>query len=145
MADDFVEALDKFSRYDNLGYLWYSERSAALSQSIKTQDSLKSAYESAMSSKDLSIEYIAYVEFSGTNAVGGTISNRSIIIVDSKDMSKVLGDFLIDKDFIKQFCAIKMSCENYNFKKNKYGKYDTEGLPFIEQFILNDADTQFIE
>ena len=72
--------------------------------------------------------------------MGGTVSNSSIIIVDMNDPTKILGTYLIDTDFIKRFVAIKMFGENYDFKKNKFGKYETEGMPYFEQFIMNDAE-----
>lgn len=51
---------------------------------------LQTAYDNAVKETP-SVEYVAYVKYSGTNAMGGTVSNRSIIIVDNKGAKKILG------------------------------------------------------
>lgn len=74
--------------------------------------------------------------------MGGTVSNSTIIIVDKNDPTKLLGSFVVDRDFIKRFVVLKMveSDFEFEFKKNKFGKYETEGMPYFEQFVMNDAE-----
>ena len=100
---------------------------------------LQTAYDNAVKETP-SVEYVAYVKYSGTNAMGGTVYNRSIIIVDNKDPKKILGSFDIDKEFIEKFFALNIICSKGEFKlkQNKFGKFETDGLPYIEQFIINE-------
>lgn len=141
IADDFNEALDEVNRYKDLGYLWAEEKLEA-SLNFKTQaEILKSAYSVAIESGEDVVEYVAYVKYSGTNAMGGTVSNRAIVIVDIDNPNNVLGLFSVDEDFVTQIYAIKLVGTDFKFelKQNRYGKYETDGLPYIEQFIFGGA------
>lgn len=140
LADDAMEAIDKFSHYSDMGYLFASEKYEWAQKSKEAKEALEIAYKSAQQNDSIEVEYIAYVKSSGTNPMGGTVSNSTIIIVDKDDPTKILGSFIIDSDFIQQFVALKMFCENYEFKTNKFGKYETEGMPYFEQFVMNDAE-----
>ena len=141
LAEKADDAIDEYNRYKDRSYLWADEKYKASQKMLSTTEALQSAYEAAMQDEP-TIEYVAYVKYSGTNAMGGTVSNRAIVIVDSKDTDKVLGAFDVDRDFINQFVVIKMVGSKFNFelKQNKFGKYDTEGLPYFEQFVINEAD-----
>lgn len=141
IAEDFNEAVDEVDRYKDRSYLWAEEKLEA-SINFRTQtEILKSAYSVAMESGESVVEYVAYVKYSGTNAMGGTVSNRAIVIVDIDSPNNVLGSFSVDEDFIMQIYAIKLVGTDFKFelKQNRYGKYETDGLPYIEQFIFGGA------
>lgn len=70
----------------------------------------------------------------------GIVSSSTIFIIDKTDPEKMIGSFTIDSNFITLFAAIKTIGENYEFKKNRFGKYETSNLPYIEQFIMNDVE-----
>lgn len=140
MAESMQKAFDKFSYYSDMSYLFASEKYETANAAREAKEALQTAYKNAQQNEPVDVEYIAYIKSSGTNPMGGTVSNSSIIIVDMNDPTKILGTYLIDTDFIKRFVAIKMFGENYDFKKNKFGKYETEGMPYFEQFIMNDAE-----
>ncbi len=140
LADDAREALNKFSHYSDMSYLFASEKYEWAQKSKEAKEALESAYKSAQQNDSIEVEYIAYVKSSGTNPMGGTVSNSTIIIIDKNDPTKILGSYIIDTDFIQKFVTLKMFCENYEFKTNKFGKYETEGMPYFEQFVMNDAE-----
>lgn len=141
IAEDFNEAVDEVDRYKDRSYLWAEEKLEA-SINLNTQiEILKSAYSVAMESGEDIVEYVAYVRFSGTNAMGGTVSNRAIVIVDIDNPKNILGSFMVDEDFLSQIIGIKVvvSDGEFEFKQNRYGKFETDGLPYIEQFIFDEA------
>lgn len=141
MAEETQKAMDRFSYYSDMSsYLFASEKYTTAKKANETREALQTAYKVAQENDSIEIEYIAYVKSSGTNPMGGTVSSSSIIIIDKNDPTKILGTYVVDSDFIKQFVTIKMMGEDYEFKKNKFGKYETEGMPYFEQFIMNDAE-----
>ena len=140
MAETAQKALDRFSYYSNMSYLFVSEKYETAKAASEAKEALQTAYKAAQQNDSIEVEYIAYVKSSGTNPMGGTVSNSSIIIIDKNDPTKILGTYVVDNDFIKQFVTIKMFGEDYDFKKNKFGKYQTEGMPYFEQFVMNDAE-----
>lgn len=123
-----------------MSYLFASEKYETAKAANEAKEALQTAYKTAQQNDSIEVEYIAYVKSSGTNPMGGTVSNSSIIIIDKNDPTKILGTYVVDNDFIKQFVTIKMFGEDYDFKKNKFGKYETDGMPYFEQFIMNDAE-----
>lgn len=140
MAETAQKALDRFSYYSNMSYLFASEKYETAEAAREAKEAIQTAYKAAKENDSIEVEYIAYVKSSGTNPMGGTVSNSSIIIIDKVDPTKILGTYVIDSDFIKQFVTIKMFGEDYDFKQNKFGKYETDGMPYFEQFIMNDAE-----
>lgn len=140
MAETAQKALDRFSYYSDMSYLFASEKYETAEAAREAKEAIQTAYKAAKENDSIEIEYIAYVKSSGTNPMGGTVSNSSIIIIDKTDPTKILGTYVIDSDFIKQFVTIKMFGEDYDFKQNKFGKYETDGMPYFEQFIMNDAE-----
>lgn len=140
MAETAQKALDRFSYYSNMSYLFASEKYETAEAAREAKEAIQTAYKAAKENDSIEVEYIAYVKSSGTNPMGGTVSNSSIIIIDKADPTKILGTYVIDSDFIKQFVTIKMFGEDYDFKQNKFGKYETDGMPYFEQFIMNDAE-----
>ena len=140
MAETARKALDRFSYYNEMSYLFASEKYEAAEATMEAKEVLQTAYKAAQQNDSIEVEYIAYVKSSGTNPMGGTVSNSSIIIIDKNDPSNILGTYVIDSDFIKQFVTIKRFGEDYDFKKNKFGKYQTDGMPYFEQFVMNDAE-----
>lgn len=140
MAETAQKALDIFDRYSDMSCLFASEKYETAIAAREAKEALQTAYKSAQQNDSIEVEYIAYVKSSGTNPMGGTVSNSSIIIIDKNDPTKILGTYVVDSDFIKQFVTIKMFGEDYDFKKNKFGKYQTEGMPYFEQFVMNDAE-----
>ena len=141
IVDDLREVADEFNRYKDLGYLWAEEKLEARINLNTQIEILKSAYSVAMESGEDIVEYVAYVRFSGTNAMGGTVSNRAIVIVDIDNPKNILGSFMVDEDFLSQIIGIKVvvSDGEFEFKQNRYGKFETDGLPYIEQFIFDEA------
>lgn len=140
MAEKVQKALDRFSYYSNMSYLFASEKYETAKEASEAKEALQNTYKTAEENDSIEVEYIAYVKSSGTNPMGGTVSNSSIIIIDKNDPTKILGTYVVDSDFIKQFVTIKMFGEDYDFKKNKFGKYETDGMPYFEQFVMNDAE-----
>lgn len=140
MAETAQEALNRFSYYSDMSYLFVSEKYETAKAANEAKEALQTAYKTAQQNDSIEVEYIAYVKSSGTNPMGGTVSNSSIIIIDKNDPTKILGTYVVDNDFIKQFVTIKMFGEGYDFKKNKFGKYETDRMPYFEQFVMNDAE-----
>nr|WP_304651467.1 hypothetical protein [Bacteroides acidifaciens] len=140
MAKETQEAINKFNRYKDMSYLFAEEKYESTKKAMESSNALKEAYKSSQQNDSIDVEYIAYVKSSGTNPMGGTVSSSSIIIIDKNDPTKILGTYLVDSDFIEQFVTLKVLGEEYEFKKNKFGKYQTEGLPYFEQFVMNDAE-----
>lgn len=139
LAKEVSEAMQDYNRYNELSYLWADEKEKSRKKFLISMEILQMAYDDA-TKETPSVEYVACIKYSGTNSMGGTISNRSIIIVDNKDPKKILGSFDIDKEFIEIFLTIKYVCGKGKFelKQNKFGKFETDSLPFIEQFIINE-------
>lgn len=140
MAETAQKALDRFNLYRDMSYLFASEKYETAKAALEATEALQTAYKSAQQYDSIEVEYIAYVKSSGTNPMGGTVSSSSIIIIDKNDPTKILGTYVVDSDFIKQFVTIKTFGEDYDFKTNKFGKYQTEGLPYFEQFVMTDAE-----
>lgn len=139
-VDKAIEAIDMFSRYKDMSYLFLNEKIEWAEKAYEAKNTLKTAYKSAQNNDSIEVEYVAYVKSSGTNPMGGTVSNSSIVVLDKNDPTKIIGSYIIDKNFIKQFATLKMLCEDYKFKTNKFGKYITDDMPYFEQFIMNDAE-----
>lgn len=141
IAKEAAEAMEEYNRYKDRGYLWAEEKYESTQKMLIANETLKNAYNSSLKD-DATVEYVAYVRFSGTNAMGGTVSNKVVVVVDKEDPKKILGSFDIDGDFLEQFIIIKMVGSDYKFdlKQNKYGKYETDGLPYFEQFLLNETN-----
>lgn len=142
MAKTLNDAIEKFDRYKNMSYLFIEEKLESIVELQKQRELFKSAYENHQANDSTQIEYIAYVKSSGSNVMGGIVSSSTIIIFDKNEPTKLLGSYVVNKDFIEKYVVIKMGGNNfdYEFKKNKFGKYETDHLPYIEQFIMNDAD-----
>lgn len=139
LAEKYNDAADEFLRYADMSHLFLDEKIESKYEMTAAEDRLKETYDSARANDSSEVQSIAYVKYSGTNAMGGTISQSTIIIIDKKNPAKILGSFDIDTDFIKQFMTIKMKCENYKFPQNKFGKFETEGMTYLEKFIMNDC------
>lgn len=140
LADKYSEAMNDFVRYKDRSYLWAEEKLQSIQKAGKAKETFETAYNSAKENALDEVETIAYVRSSGTNPMGGTVSNSTIFIIDKNDPTKILGTFIVDSDFIRQFVVIKMVGEGYKFSKNKFGKYETDKLPYFEQFVMNDVD-----
>lgn len=139
-AKEYAEALDKWDRYKDMSYLWATEKKKYLSNALTLHNKLQSLCkdeQTYLSSK----EYIVYIEYSGTNSIGGILTNREIVIIKKDNPNKVIGSFLIDKDFIGQFFCIKSAIDSdFNLPRNLYGKFELENLPYIERFILSEEN-----
>lgn len=140
LADKCNDAMQEYLRYKDRGYLWADEKLESSLKFVKAQEDFQKEYKSAKEDTPTDVETLAYVKCSGTNSMGGTVSNSIIFVIDKEDPTKILGTFMIDDDFIRKFVIIKMNGDNYEFKTNKFGKYETSELPYFEQFIMNDAD-----
>lgn len=142
IADKFNEAVDEYNRYKDRSYLWVDEKLESIKKMQTSKEMLQTAYKVAQDNDSTEVEYIAYVKSSGTNPMGGTVSSSTIIILDKNNPEKIIGSFIVDKDFIERFVAIKMAGSDfeYEFKTNKFGKYITDGLPYLEKFVMNDAE-----
>lgn len=140
LAKDAQKAVDKFSYYSNMSSLFASEKFETAQQAKSSAQTIETAYNVAKDNDPVDIEYIVYIKSSGTNPIGGIVSNSSIIIIDKNDPSKILGTYLIDSDFIKLFTTIKMFGGKYEFKTNKFGKYQTNDMSYFEQFIMNETE-----
>ena len=140
LSSEYSKAAAEFIRYSKMGYLFIDEALEASKKFNEAKEKFEQHYQYAKDNDSDGIEYIAYVKSSGANSMGGTVSNSVIFIIDKNDPTKILGTFVIDEDFIKQFVSIKMLGDGYEFKTNKFGKYETEDLPYFEQFIMNDAE-----
>ena len=88
---------------------------------VKAQEDFQKEYKSTKEDTPSDVETLAYVKCSGTNPIGGIVSNSVIFVIDKDDPRKILGTFMIDDDFIRKFVIIKMNWENYEFKTNKFG------------------------
>lgn len=139
-ADKAREALDKFSHYKDMSYLFLEEKLEWAVKAREAKEELETAYKVAQEHDSVDVEYVAYIKSSGTNPMGGIVSSSSIIILDKNNPTKIVGAYVIDDDFIKQFVTLKMFCEDYEFKTNKFGKYITDDMPYFEQFVMNDAE-----
>lgn len=136
-AKEFGDALDDYTRYSSMGRLWKEEALDAAMNIMKYQSQIKASYRTSVD-----VEYVAYIKYSATNALGGRLAGRAIVIVDKDDTTKDLGIFDVDDDFIKAFLVVKMTENEMTtdfLQQNEYGKYNTEGWPYIEQFIMQDA------
>ena len=51
--------------------------------------------------------------------------------------TKILGTFRVDEDFIRQFFFVKTICKNFEFMKNKFGKYLTDELEGLSVYWLD--------
>ena len=140
LAGEYNDALNEYIRYKDMSYLWASEKHESVLKVAKAREKFETAYQIAKDNSDAGVETFAYVKASGTNPMGGTVSNSTIFIIDKDDPSEILGTFIVDKDFIVQFAVVKTIGEGYEFKTNKYGKYETEGMTYFEQFVMNDAE-----
>lgn len=139
-ADEAQKAVSRFNYYSDMSDLFASEKYETATEARDAIETLKAACKRASENDTIDVEYIAYVKSSGNNPMGGTVSTSSIFIIDKDDPTKILGNYVVDSEFIRQFVSIKVLGEDYDFKQNKYGKYETEGMPYFEQFILNEAE-----
>lgn len=85
------------------------------------------------------IQYLTYIKYNASNAIGGTLSSYSIVVASKVKPDSILGSYdLEDENFTADF--IRFSKEFHGeekFKKNKYGKTDTVGFSSFEKFIIN--------
>lgn len=139
LAKECDNAINVFNRYKDMSYLFIDEKIESAQEAAMAKEKLVTAYKYAQESDSVDIEYVAYMKFSGTNPIGGTVANSSVVIIDKNNPTKVLGAFIVDDELIKNFVLIKVVCEDYEFKTNKFGKYETNGMSYLEQFIMNDA------
>lgn len=138
-AEECVKIYKEAESYE--GYFSYNmlmKRKNLLEEYIDKIQKLKNEYDS-ISNDSVDIQYIAYVKSSGTNPMGGRVSSSSIIIIDKDNPKNVLGMYPIDEDFIEKFVFLKKCDDSFNLDVNKFGKIDTNGLGFFEQFIINTA------
>lgn len=138
-AEKTKDAFKEYDRYKDRNYLWADEKYESRKNLMKAKEELDEEYKSAKY-EPAEIEDIVYIKSSGTNSIGGTISSSFIVIINKEDPTDILGVFHVDEDFVQQYVIIKLMCEGFDFKKNKFGKYEVEGLPYIDQFIMNEAD-----
>lgn len=140
LANKYREAIEEYSRYDKMGYLWANEKYESFKKASEAKKNFEVAYNIAKENDPKDVEIMAYVKSSGTNPMGGVVSSSTIFIIDKTEPEKIIGSFTVDYDFIALFAGIKVVGENYEFKKNRFGKYETSDLPYVEQFILNDVE-----
>lgn len=140
LADKYNEALNEFARYESRGYLWANEKYESAQKVADARQNFETAYRLAKANSSNDIETFAYVKASGNNPLGGVVSSSSIFIIDKDNPAQILGVFTVDKDLILQLAVIKTIGESYEFKANKFGKFETDGLTCFEQFILNDTN-----
>lgn len=133
-----VEAMKEFSYYSEKDdYLWYSEKRKSAQKFGEVQDNLKALTQSALDAEPV-IEYVAIMKCSGKNSYGGTASSKHILIFDKNNPEKIIGEFDIDSDFMEKYIAFKMSTSPNSIKQNQFGKFETDNMPKIEQFILSE-------
>ena len=137
MAEDCVETLEEYTKYSERGRLWEEEKTKAMFEHMFARMELENVKDSLLNKESVNIEYLACVNYSGTNAMGGIVSSRSIFIMDKEEPSKILGVFDADEDFVKKVLTIKMILEDFEIKSNQYGKYETDNMSNIEQFIFH--------
>lgn len=140
-AKETNEALDTYTHYKDMGYYWNDEKNAsALLLELEKAD-LKSVIENekALTKEDPIVAYVACVRSSGTNAMGGTVSSRSIYAIDTSNTSKILCAYDIDEDYIKNWYIIKFveADGESPFTTDRFGNYDTSNMSFVEQFIMD--------
>lgn len=138
IAGDFREAVDDYEEYKDMGRLWIDETVDARAKIMSNMLLMTSYCDSLANKENVELEYLVCAKVSGTNPMGGRVSNKHIVIVDNDNPTKVLGNFVIDDDFLKAYVSIKMVIEEYNFETNQFGEFVTDGLPYIDQFIMND-------
>ena len=137
MAEECVETLEEYTKYRERGHLWEDEKTKAMFEHMFARMKLENLKDSLLNKEDVNIEYLACVNYSGTNSMGGIVSSRSIFIMDKEEPSKILGVFDADEDFVKKVLSIKMILEDFEIKSNQYGKYETDNMSNIEQFIFH--------
>lgn len=135
IAKEAGENFKDVQKYSTRGSFWRDEKWEAERKLNKNRLELDEAYQS-FQNEPVEVEDIAYVRYTGTNAVGGTISGSSIVIIDSEN-GKILGSFSVDEDFIMGILVAKMNCEGEFFSFNRFGKIETEGMTYMEQFIFD--------
>lgn len=136
-ANKFGDAIDDYTRYSSRGRLWKDEALDAGVKAMEYMSEIKASYRTS-----IDVEYIAYIKYSATNAMGGRLAGRAIVIVDKDNVKKDLGIFDVDDDFRKAFVVVKMIENGMTtdfLQRTEYGKYNTENWPYIEQFIMEDA------
>lgn len=140
LADECNDALNEYVRYKDMSYLWANEKYESVKKVATAKENFETAYKIAKENAIEDVQTLAYVKASGTNPMGGIVSLSTIFIIDNNDPTKVFGAFTVDKDLIMQFVIVKTIGEGYEFKTNKYGKYETNDLTYLERFIMNDAE-----
>ena len=73
MAETAQKALDRFSYYSNMSYLFASEKYETAEAAREAKEAIQTAYKAAKENDSIEVEYIAYVKSSGTNPMGGTV------------------------------------------------------------------------
>ena len=137
VAKKFSDAIEDYTRYSSMGKLWKNEALDAAIKVMTYKSQIKASYRTS-----IDVENVAYIKYSATNALGGRLAGRAIVIVDKDNVTKDLGIFDVDDDFRKAFLVIKMTENEMTtdfLQQNEYGKYNTEDWPYIEQFIMQDA------
>ncbi|MDE6309797.1 MAG: hypothetical protein K2L81_06355 [Muribaculaceae bacterium] len=138
-AQKTIEALNKFSYYNDLdggSGLWDDEKYSAVQNYRKEQAVLDSMCKGKILDS-LDVRLVALVKYSGENAYGNRISYRSILIIDPEKGKKILGDFDVDEEFIKNYLMI-MNVLGIEIPENEYGKTEVESLPRIDRFIYSE-------
>lgn len=137
-AKDCSEAMNKLQLYDDMYSDWAREqRMGESNKAMKAKEILESEYAKSKNPGNAEIQYMVCLKCSGTNPMGGRVSSSMIVIVDKKDTDKVLAVFDLDQEFLESYLIVKMLGEGYNFKQNKYGKVEMEGVGPVEQFIVD--------
>jgi hypothetical protein len=141
-AEDTYNAYKKWAYYKDMGYYWRDEKTSsewAFQLEVAELGDII-ASEKAATQNEPTIAYIANVRFSGTNAIGGVVSNRCIYGIDTSDTSKILCSYNIDSDFVEKWMIIKMIENNSTsaFTTDRFGNYDTSKMSFVEQFLMED-------
>lgn len=136
-AKETYKSIEKYNRYKDRGSLWASEQNAASAELFANKLILDALCKEG-NDNDPQVQYVVLMKSSGTNPMGGRVSSKEIIIVDKEDPKKVLGAFHIDEDFVGAFMGAMYSRNpNWKLEQNQFGKYDTDGMSRIEQFIID--------
>lgn len=131
------EAIEKYDRYKDRSYLWAQEKSEASTDVFAYKTILDALCKDE--SKEPQVQYVVLMKSSGTNSMGGRVSNKEIVIIDKEDPKKVLGAFQVDEEFAKAFMmAMYSRNSNWEIKQNQFGKIETDGMSRIEKFIIDE-------
>jgi hypothetical protein len=128
MAEDCVETLEEYTKYSERGRLWEEEKTKAMFEHMFARIELENVKDSLLNKESVNREYLACVNYSGTNAMGGIVSSRSIFIMDKEEPSKILGIALYIRGVTEIFRA-------YYYKTSETNKYPVWWLVVSIMFI----------